>query len=201
MKKMRKAKIIRKTRETEISISLNLDGTGKAKINTPFPFLNHMLELVARHGLMDLTVYAKGDIEVDAHHTIEDMGIVFGQAIARSLGKKAGIVRYGHAILPMDEALTMVSLDISGRPYLDYASARKLRGKKIKDFDTSLVEHFFRGVSNHAGITLHIEDYQRGKDAHHILEAEFKAFARALRDAVRIDPRERGVPSTKGKIA
>jgi len=201
MKKMRKAKISRKTRETEISISLNLDGTGKAKINTPFPFLNHMLELVARHGLMDLTVAAKGDIEVDAHHTIEDLGIVFGQAIARALGKKEGIVRYGHAIVPMDEARTMVSLDISGRPYLEYESARTLRDVKIKDFDTSLVEHFFRGLVNHAGITLHIEDYQPGEDPHHILEAEFKAFARALREAVRRDPRVKGVPSTKGKLA
>lgn len=196
----RKAQVSRKTRETDISISLNLDGSGKAKIRTPFPFLNHMFELVARHGLMDLAISARGDIEVDAHHTIEDLGIVFGQVIAKALGKKEGIVRYGHASVPMDEAATSVSLDISGRPFLRYDTMHGSLKMKIKDFDTSLVEHFFQGLVTHAGITLHLADSSLGLDPHHILEAEFKAFARALKEAVKKDPRVRGVPSTKGKL-
>ena len=196
----RKARISRKTRETDISISLNLDGSGKARIKTPFPFLNHMFELVARHGLMDLVVSAQGDIEVDAHHTIEDLGIVFGQAIAKALGKKAGIVRYGHASVPMDEARSEASLDISGRPHLLYVTVPDWGNKKINDFDTSLVKHFFQGLVTHAGITLHLADSSSGSDPHHILEAEFKAFARALKEAVQKDPRVKGVPSTKGKL-
>jgi len=197
MNKIRKAQVKRKTRETDISVSLNLDGTGKAKINTPFPFLNHMLELVARHGLMDLSIIAKGDIEVDAHHTIEDLGIVLGQAIGKALGKKEGIVRYGFARIPMDEACAEVSLDLGGRPFLLYTVRTTQR--KIQNFDISLVEDFFRATADHARLSLHIAALY-GRNPHHILEAVFKAFARALREAVKRDPRVKGVPSSKGKL-
>ncbi len=197
MKKVRKSQVYRKTRETDISVSVNLDGSGKGKIATPFPFLNHMLELVARHGLFDFVIRAKGDTDVDAHHTVEDLGIVLGQAISRALGNKTGIVRYGYAKVPMDEASAEVFLDISGRPYLVYGVT--VPRKSLQGFDPSLVEDFFQGLVTHAGLTLHMAS-PYGRNTHHILEAVFKAFARALKEAVGRDPRVKGIPSTKGRL-
>lgn len=197
VKKPRSAVVSRKTRETSISVSLNLDGSGTAKITTPFPFLTHMLELVARHGLVDLSITARGDIAVDAHHTVEDLGIVLGQAMAKALGKKEGIVRYGHAKVPMDEASAEVFLDISGRPFLVYDVS--VPRKSLQGFDPSLMEDFFQGLVTHAGLTLHMAS-PYGRNTHHILEAVFKAFARALKEAVQRDPRVKGIPSTKGRL-
>jgi len=192
----RKAQIERKTKETAISLSLVLDGRGSAEISTGIPFFDHMLSLLAMHGLFDLSLRAKGDLEVDFHHTVEDVGIAFGQGIKQALGEGAGIRRFGEALVPMDEALSRVVLDISGRPYLGYRV--KARGK-VKDFNLELVESFFKAVADHAGITLHI-DLLCGTNRHHIVEAIFKAFGRALDAATSLDQRRSGVPSTKGSI-
>lgn len=195
--KKRKTTIRRKTTETEIKTELNLDGTGKARINTGIGFLDHMLTLWAKHGLFDLAIRAKGDFQVDYHHTVEDIGICLGTALNKALGTKKGISRFGAAIVPMDEASALVSLDISGRPYLSYEV--KTKQKKIGKFPVDLIEEMFRAVVNKAGLTLHIKSLS-GKDPHHILEAAFKAFAKALAVAVSINPRTKGIPSTKGVI-
>jgi imidazoleglycerol-phosphate dehydratase len=192
----RKAQIERKTKETAISLSLDLDGAGRSEISTGIPFFDHMLSLLAMHGLFDLSLRAKGDLEVDFHHTVEDVGIALGDGIKQALGNGTGIRRFGEALLPMDEALSRVVLDISGRPYLGYRV--KARGK-IKDFNLELVESFFKAVTDHAGITLHI-DLLCGTNRHHIVEAIFKGFGRALDAATSLDQRRSGVPSTKGSI-
>jgi imidazoleglycerol-phosphate dehydratase len=193
---MRTATVTRNTLETQITVSLNLDGTGAATLATGVPFLDHMLDQIARHGLIDLDIQAKGDLHIDAHHTVEDAGITFGQAFAQALGDKKGIRRYGHAYVPLDEALSRVVIDLSGRPgieyHVDYTRAR------IGDFDVDLFLEFFRGFINHAGVTLHIDNL-RGINAHHQAETIFKAFGRALRMAVEPDARMGDVmPSTKG---
>lgn len=193
----RKAKIRRKTTETDISVELNLDGTGKGTIATTIPFLDHMLNLLSRHGHIDVTVKSKGDTEIDDHHLAEDLGICLGEAIGKALGDKKGIGRYGSALLPMDESLCRVAIDISGRPFLVYKAS--FGEKKIGNFDPSLLREFFKALSDHGGITLHIE-LLYGKNDHHMAEAIFKAFARALREAVRISDRREGIPSTKGSL-
>lgn len=195
--KKRKSEIKRKTSETDIKLSLNLDGTGKSKINTGIGFLDHMLTLWARHGLFDLNLTAKGDLHIDYHHTVEDIGLSLGTALNQALGDKKGIIRYGYSIVPMDEALALVSLDISGRPYLNYEV--KLTQKKIGDFPVNLVEEMFRALVNKALITMHIK-LLSGKEPHHIFEAIFKGFSKALNMAVCINPRTRSIPSTKGII-
>lgn len=195
---MRKAKQSRKTTETDIALELNLDGRGAYSIETSIPFMDHMLSLMCKHGLMDMKLKAKGDIEIDYHHTVEDMGIVLGKALKEALKGMKGIRRYGSASVPMDEALASVSLDISGRPYLVYSVALPKRSK-IRSFDADLVQDFLQAMASSAGITLHVS-VPYGRNAHHILEAVFKALGRALREAVSLDPRVRGVPSTKGKI-
>jgi len=195
---MRTAEIKRKTNETQIAVTVNLDGAGRATLATGLPFLDHMLDQVARHGMLDLDIQAKGDLQVDAHHTVEDIGITFGQAVARALGDKKGVRRYGHAYVPLDEALSRVVVDFSGRPGLEYhvEFGRALIG----EFDVDLVHEFFQGFANHAQVTLHIDNL-RGDNAHHQCETIFKAFARALRMAVESDPRAAGViPSTKGTL-
>ncbi len=194
----RKASLERKTKETDIKVELKIDGTGKYDVKTGIPFLDHMLSLFSRHGLFDLKIRAKGDTEVDYHHTVEDIGIVLGDALKKALGDKKGIKRYGVAFIPMDEALASVSLDISGRPYLVY-NVKLPKKAKLKDFDPELAEDFFRSVVNHSGITLHI-NLIYGRDTHHILEAIFKAFGRALDQATMIDTRIKGIPSTKGRL-
>jgi len=195
---LRTAEIHRETRETNISVGLNLDGTGIAKLSIEIPFLEHMLEQVARHGLIDLTVNARGDLEVDAHHTVEDVGITFGQACAQALGDRKGIQRYGYAYVPLDEALSRVVLDFSGRPTLEFnVSWPRAR---VGTFDVDLIHEFFQGFCNHAGVTLHI-DTLRGGNSHHIAETIFKAFGRALRGSAKIDVRLGDeVPSTKGSL-
>ncbi len=195
---MRTATVVRNTLETQISVTVNLDGTGSAQLNTGVPFLDHMLDQIARHGLIDLDITAKGDLHIDAHHTVEDVGITFGQAFARALDDKKGIRRYGHAYVPLDEALSRVVIDLSGRPgieyHVDYTRAR------IGDFDVDLFLEFFRGFVNHAGVTLHIDNL-RGINAHHQAETVFKAFGRAMRMAVEPDARLGDVlPSTKGAL-
>lgn len=198
--KKRKTEIKRKTSETDIKLLLNLDGTGKSKINTGIGFLDHMLTLWAKHGLFDLNLTAKGDLHVDYHHTVEDIGIALGDAIKKALGNKKGINRYGYSIVPMDDALVLVSLDISGRPYLSYEIGKgTLNKKKIGDFPANLIEEMFRALVNTAGMTLHIK-LLNGKEPHHIFEAIFKGFSKALESAVTINPRSKGVPSTKGII-
>ena len=198
MSSQRSARIERNTKETQITISLNLDGEGKADINIGIPFLEHMLDQVARHGLFDLVIQAKGDLEIDAHHTVEDVGITLGQALAKALGDKTGIRRYGCAYVPLDEALSRVVLDCSGRPGLEYAV--NYPRARVGDFDIDLLYEFFQGFTNHAFVTLHIDNL-RGKNAHHIAETIFKAFARALRTAVEQDPGMAGIlPSTKGSL-
>ena len=195
---MRSASIDRKTNETNISLTLNLDGTGKTKIATGVGFLDHMLTLFARHGRFDLTVTCAGDTHVDDHHTVEDIAIVLGSALAEALGNKAGITRYGRFLLPMDEALVLCALDISGRATLRYGLEPP--SQKVGTFDTELVEEFFMGFTRAAGITLHLRQLD-GTNSHHILEAAFKGFGRALRQAVAIDPALNGeIPSTKGVI-
>jgi len=194
----RKASIHRKTRETDVRVELNLDGKGEREFDTGVPFLEHMLDQIARHGMVDLTVHAKGDLEIDAHHTVEDVGITLGRALADAWGDGKGIVRYGHAYVPLDEALSRVVIDLSGRPGLeyrvDYPRAR------IGDFDVDLIREFFQGLVNHARITLHVDNLT-GRNAHHIAETVFKAFGRALRMAVEHDPRLEGAtPSTKGSL-
>ena len=194
---MRNAEIRRDTAETKISISLTLEGTGKSKIDTGVGFMDHMLELFARHGKFDLTVQAKGDLEVDAHHSMEDTGLVLGKVIADALGDKAGITRCGSCILPMDETLSMVAVDLSGRPYLVYRVEPK--AQYIKDIDTDLFGEFFRALSNTAGMNLHIRMLETG-ETHHVFESIFKGFGRALCTAVTHDPRVVGIPSTKGSL-
>lgn len=194
---MRNGAVRRETKETQITIQIDLDGAGKYQVETPFPFLNHMLSAFAKHGYFDLTVKAKGDVEIDDHHTVEDIGIVLGETLAKAWGEKRGIRRFGHASIPLDEALAEVTVDLSGRPYLVYQV--QMPKKKIKEFDTDLVEHFFRAVVDQCKINLHI-NLHYGKDPHHILEAIFKGFGRALDEATQIDPRLKGVASTKGKL-
>jgi len=194
---MRKAHIERKTNETEVSVDLNLDGTGAYRINTPFPFLDHMLSGFSKHGLFNLTLSAKGDIEIDDHHTVEDIGIVLGDALGKTLDKMEGVWRFGHAVIPLDEALAHVTVDLSGRPYLVYNVALKRR--KIKSFDCDMIHHFFRSLSDRSRITLHI-NLLYGTDPHHSLEAIFKGFGRALHQATRRNPILKGAPSTKGRM-
>lgn len=195
---MRSARITRTTRETDITVSLNIDGTGKCDISTGIGFLDHMLEQIARHGLMDLNVSAKGDLHIDAHHTTEDVGITLGQAFARALADKKGIARYASAYVPLDEALTRVVVDISGRPWLVWKV--DFPAEKIGTFDTELVHEFFYAFAINAGLTLHVENLY-GRNAHHIAETCFKALARALRAAAAMDERMQGmVPSTKGSL-
>ena len=194
----RKAQVIRKTKETDIILNLNLDGKGVYDIRTSIPFLDHMLSLFARHGLFDLKIKAKGDIEIDYHHTVEDIGICLGDALKKALGTKAGIKRYGDATVPMDEAVASAAIDISDRPYLVYKAALPKKGR-IKNFDADLVEDFLQAVVSRSGITLHVTA-PYGRNIHHIIEAVFKAIARALSDAVRLDPRIKGVMSTKGRL-
>ena len=194
----RQAEVIRNTNETQIRVAINLDGTGKGSLNTSMPFLDHMLDQIVRHGLIDLDIECKGDLHIDDHHSAEDTGITLGMAFAKALGDKKGIRRYGHAYVPLDEALSRVVLDISGRPglefHVDYTRAR------VGSFDVDLFYEFFQGFVNHAGVTLHVDNL-RGKNAHHQIETVFKAFARALRAAVELDPRMTGVmPSTKGSL-
>lgn len=194
----RSASIERNTSETQISVSIELDGRGVARMDTGVPFLEHMLDQIARHGLIDFDVAAKGDLHIDAHHTVEDLGITLGQAFARAIGDKKGVRRYGHAYVPLDEALSRVVLDLSGRPGLVYA-VNFTRGT-IGDFDVDLFHEFFQGFVNHAGVTLHIDNL-RGSNAHHQAETVFKAFGRALRMAIEPDARLGDmVPSTKGSL-
>lgn len=187
----------RKTRETDISVSLNLDGTGAAKISTGIGFFDHMLELFARHSLVDLTIRAKGDLQVDYHHTVEDVGLVLGACIREALGNRRGIRRYGFFRLPMDEALCEAVLDLGGRPYLVFASAMK--HAFVRDFEVKLLEEFFRALSVETKMNLHLHEYY-GDEAHHVCEGLFKAFARAFRMAIEADPRETGIPSSKGVL-
>jgi imidazoleglycerol-phosphate dehydratase len=193
----RQAKVTRNTNETQISVALNLDGSGQSRLATGVPFLDHMLDQIARHGVFDLEVEAKGDLHIDAHHTVEDIGITLGQAFAKAVGAKEGVRRYGHAYVPLDEALSRVVVDLSGRPGLslkiDFVRAR------IGEFDVDLVHEFFQGFTNHALVTLHVDNL-KGDNAHHQAETAFKAFGRALRSAVELDPRVTGVPSTKGSL-
>jgi len=195
---VRTAAVTRNTAETEISVSVNLDGKGRSKLATSVPFLDHMLDQVARHGLLDLEVEAKGDLHIDAHHTVEDIGIAIGQAVAKAIGEKRGVRRFGHAYVPLDEALSRVVIDFSGRPGLEFNVA--FVRARIGEFDVDLVHEFFQGFVNHAQVTLHVDNL-RGTNAHHQAETVFKAFARALRMAVEADPRAgRAVPSTKGTL-
>ena len=195
---VRTASIRRDTLETQIEASVNLDGTGRTTLETGLPFLEHMLDQVARHGLIDITVRAKGDLQIDAHHTVEDIGISLGQAFAKAIGDKKGILRYGHAYVPLDEALSRVVLDCSGRPGLEYAV--DYPRARVADFDVDLVREFFQGFVNHALVTMHV-DCLRGRNAHHIAETVFKAFGRALRMAVSRDVRLGDImPSTKGSL-
>ena len=194
----RKATIKRTTKETDIAIALNLDGTGSYNIKTSVPFMDHMLSAVAKHGFFDLAIKAKGDTDIDDHHTVEDLGIAFGQALKQALGDCKGIRRYGDATVPMDETLAQVVMDLSGRPYLVY-QVELPKKYKLKDFDPGLAEDFFQSVANHAGMNLHIRVHY-GRDVHHMLEGVFKAFGRALDQATSIDPRIKGVLSTKGSI-
>lgn len=198
MSNKRSAAIRRETKETRIAVEVNLDGSGRSQLKIGVPFLEHMLDQVARHGMIDLTIEANGDLEIDAHHTVEDVGITLGQAVASALGDKKGIYRYGHAYVPLDEALSRVVLDCSGRPGIDYRV--EYPRARVGDFDIDLVYEFFQGFVNHAQVTLHIDNI-RGRNAHHIAETIFKAFGRALRMAVERDPRMEGMmPSTKGSL-
>jgi imidazoleglycerol-phosphate dehydratase len=194
---MRTATVRRKTNETDIDVRINLDGTGTYTVATTIPFLDHMLNLFAFHGGMDVTIKAKGDTEIDYHHLMEDLGITLGEAIRKALGDKKGIKRYGIATIPMDEAVARVVLDISGRPFLVY-KVKPPRGS-LKDLEISLFEDFFRALVSHAMITLHV-NVEYGRDLHHIIEAVFKAFGRAVREAVTLDPKAKRLPSTKGKL-
>ena len=194
----RKAEVVRNTNETQIRVALNLDGTGSASLATGIGFFDHMLDQIARHGLIDIEIEAKGDLHIDGHHTVEDVGITFGQAMAKAVGDKKGLRRYGHAYVPLDEALSRVVIDFSGRPGLHMRV--DFKSGMIGALDTQLIYEFFQGFSNHAGVTLHIDNLF-GDNAHHQCETIFKAFARALRMALEIDPRAAGViPSTKGSL-
>ena len=195
---MRTAEINRKTRETSIRVKLDLDGTGQSRVQTGIGFFDHMLEAFARHGLMDLEVEATGDLQVDGHHTVEDTGIVLGQAIAQALGNRTGIRRYADATVPLDEALVRAVIDVSGRPFLDY-HVEVAKWQMLGEYDVFLTPEFFRALVLNAGLTAHL-DLLRGDNPHHIVEATFKAFARALEQAVRLDARVTGVPSTKGVL-
>ncbi|MEI7880898.1 MAG: imidazoleglycerol-phosphate dehydratase HisB [bacterium] len=195
--KNRSAAVVRKTRETDIKVSVNLDGTGVSKIATEMPFLNHMLELFSKHSLMDLTVVANGDLEVDYHHTVEDLGLVLGDAIDQALGDRKGIVRYGSAYIPMDDALSRAVVDLGGRPFMVYDVANRTR--KIRDFDLLLIREFFQAFTVKARMNLHIAQLY-GKEPHHAYEAIFKAVARAMSAACQKDARVKGVPSSKGAI-
>ena len=196
-KKARRAEIERKTAETQISIKLNLDGEGTCDIATGIGFLDHMLTLLAKHSFMDLAVKAKGDLEVDCHHTVEDIGIVLGEALQEALGDKAGIHRYGNCFIPMDETLAQVCLDFSGRPFLVFGA--EIPKIQLGNYDTEMTEEFFRAVAVHCGLTLHIRVLY-GRNVHHIIEAIFKAFARAVAEATAVDPRVKGVMSSKGVL-
>jgi imidazoleglycerol-phosphate dehydratase len=194
----RSAEVARNTLETQISVRMDLDGSGKSLFQTGLPFLDHMLDQVARHGLIDLDINAKGDLHIDAHHTAEDIGITLGQAFAKAAGDKKGLRRYGHAFVPLDEALSRVVIDLSGRPGLEYNI--EFTRARIGDFDVDLFREFFQGFVNHAGVTLHIDNL-RGINAHHQAETVFKAFGRALRMALEVDPRMGdAMPSTKGSL-
>ena len=195
---MRQAEVTRNTLETQITVKLNLDGSGKTRLATGIGFFDHMLDQVARHGMLDQDIAATGDLHIDAHHTVEDVGIALGQAVAKALGDKTGVRRYGHAYVPLDEALSRVVIDLSGRPGLqfDIAFVRALIG----EFDVDLIHEFFQGFVNHAQVTLHVDNL-KGNNAHHQAETAFKAFGRALRMAVELDARSSGIlPSTKGKL-
>lgn len=195
---MRQVEVTRNTSETQVTITLNLDGSGLAKLNSGVPFLDHMLDQIARHGMFDLIIEANGDTHIDDHHTVEDIGITLGQALAKAVGDKAGLSRYGHSYVPLDETLSRVVIDLSGRPELEFHVP--FTRARIGTFDVDLSIEFFRGFANHAGVTLHIDNL-RGVNAHHQMETIFKAFGRALRMAVAIDPRALGiVPSTKGSL-
>jgi len=194
---MRSATIERKTKETEIEVTLDLDGSGRSEISTGVGFFDHMLDQIARHGMIDLEVTAAGDLHIDAHHTVEDVGITLGQALVQAIGDKKGVRRYGHAYVPLDEALSRVVVDLSGRPGLVF-EVPFVRGT-VGEFDVDLVREFFQGLVNHAAMTVHI-DALRGDNAHHQAETVFKAFGRALRMAVEADPRASGIPSTKGSL-
>lgn len=191
------SQVKRKTTETDVTLKINIDGSGKYSIKTPVPFLTHMLELFSKHGLFDLEIIASGDVEIDFHHTVEDIGICLGEAFNKALGKKEKIKRYGEAKVPMDEALAQITLDISGRPHLT-CNIPQIEDK-VGHFDTELVEEFFQAFVNNSGMTLHI-NLISGKNSHHIIEAVFKAFARALDAATLLDPRVSGIPSTKGAL-
>jgi imidazoleglycerol-phosphate dehydratase len=194
----RQGRVERKTKETEVAIQLNLDGTGASKVQTPIPFFSHMLEAWAKHGLMDLAVEASGDVEVDIHHTVEDVGIVLGQTLKQALGDKKGIVRYGTAFVPMDEALVQASVDLSGRPFLVFSVP--VARTRVSNFDLDMLQEFFRAFAFNAEITLHVTMHY-GHNLHHIAEAVFKSVGRALADATRVNPRVAGVlPSTKGTL-
>jgi imidazoleglycerol-phosphate dehydratase len=195
---MRKAEVQRDTKETQVFVALDLDGRGEGKLESGIPFLDHMLDQIARHGGLDLTVRARGDLEIDAHHTVEDIGITLGMALAKALGDKKGIRRYGHAYVPLDEALSRAVVDFSGRPGLEFHV--KFTRARVGEFDVDLTHEFFQGLVNHAQATVHIDNL-RGDNSHHQCETVFKAFARALRMAVEPDPRAAGiVPSTKGAL-
>jgi len=193
----RVADVTRETRETRVTVRVNLDGTGQYEVSTGVPFLDHMLSQVAVHGLMDLTILAQGDVQVDDHHTVEDVGIVLGQALRRALGDGSGLVRYGSALIPMDEALALVAVDLSGRPYLAYDV--RFGQELIGRFEAQLLEEFLRALTVHAGITLHVR-LLAGRNSHHMAEAMFKGLGRALREAAALDPRRLGVPSRKGEL-
>ena len=193
----RTAKVVRKTRETDITVELDLDGSGKSDVETPLPFLSHMVEQIARHGLFDLTVKAKGDVEIDGHHTTEDLGIVLGQAVLEAIGDKKGLVRYGWATLPMDEALVTAAIDLSGRPFFVWKVP--LPKAKLGTWDVELAPIFFEAFARTAQCNLHLRLHE-GENLHHIVEISFKAFAKALAQATRIDSRIAGVPSTKGTL-
>jgi len=193
----RQGRVERKTKETEVGLQLNLDGTGAVKVRTPIPFFSHMLEAWAKHGLIDLSVEASGDVEVDIHHTVEDVGIVLGQALKQALGDKRGIVRFGHAYVPLDEALSRCVIDLSGRPWLHFGVEFKAR--QIGTMPTELFEDFFWALADHGRLNIHL-DVIRGRNGHHIAETLFKATARALSMAVALDPRVKDVPSTKGTL-
>ena len=195
---MRTADVTRNTKETQIRVAINLDGRGEAKLDSGIPFLDHMLDQVARHGMIDIELKATGDLHIDAHHTVEDVGITFGQALAKAIGDKVGIRRYGHAYVPLDEALSRVVIDLSGRPGLEYHV--KYTRERVGEFDVDLFIEFFQGFVNHARATVHIDNL-RGVNSHHQAETIFKAFGRALRMACEVDPRAEGVlPSTKGSL-
>jgi len=194
----RNAQVVRNTKETQITVNVNLDGNGTSRLTTGIPFLEHMLDQIARHGMIDLEIDAKGDLHIDAHHTVEDIGITFGQAFAKAAGDKAGIRRYGHAYVPLDEALSRVVIDLSGRPGLEYRV--EYPRARVGEFDVDLIHEFFQGFVNHGLVTMHVDGIS-GQNAHHIAETIFKAFGRALRMALEPDSRMAGVvPSTKGTL-